>query len=324
MPWIGRLLAICALALAGRSPVAATEVSPRSFTEPVSGLKFVLVPAGRFIMGSEYALNASEGDRKWFADEAPRHRVTISRAYWLATTETTVQAFRRFVDETGYITTAERKGESVGVYQITVDAAGHHGGGWAMAKGLSWRQTGFPIAEDGPVTHVSWEDASAFVTWLRDRTGRPYRLPTEAEWEYAAGGPQHTIYSWGDADPRTGNEANIADRSFGATFPQWRYPFAPLDDGAILTAPVARYLPNGFGLFDMTGNVWEWCADRYSADSYSTDEVNDPQGPSEGNDRVHRGGGFDWELAYLRVAKRRRGAPDMSAINIGFRVALGS
>lgn len=304
-------------------PASAAAAAPRSFVEQASGLWFVLVDAGRFTMGSRFADTVPAADRQWFADEMPPRTVTISRAFWLATTETTIEAFRRFVEETGYVTTAERAGQSLGAYVVTTDAQGVRSGQWAMGPGLNWRHPGWAVADDHPVTHVSWEDSRAFAQWLADKTGRPFRLPTEAEWEYAAGGPEHSVYSWGQEEPASGREGNIADARFAAAYPLWKYPvFRSVDDGHVHTAPVARYMVNGFGLFDMTGNVWEWCADRYAADYYSAGVDIDPQGAHAGNERVHRGGGFDWELPYLRVAKRRRAAEGFSAANIGFRVAL--
>lgn len=329
---LARLLAGVALgigALCAPSFVAAQisqtphVAAARKFVEPNTRLTFTLVPSGRFQMGSQFAETQRPEDQRWFVDEQPVHAVVISQDFWLATTETTVAAFRLFVEETGYVTTAERSGESLGAYVLSTDSSGSRTGQWGMGKGLNWRNPGWHSGEDHPVSHVSWEDAAAFVQWLRDKTGRPFRLPSEAEWEYAAGGPGHTLFSWGNQEPGTGREGNIADVRFARMYPQWKYPvLAALDDGHIHTAPVRSFDPNGFGLFDMTGNVWEWTADRYAADIYATGELTDPQGPSGGNERVHRGGGFDWELPYLRVAKRRRGAETLTAGNIGFRVAL--
>lgn len=301
----------------------ATIARIRTFVEPITGLRFVLLPSGPFTMGSRFAEKLPENEQQWFVDEAPPHKVTLSHDFWLASTETTVAAFRRFVEETGYVTTAERVGESLGSYTLSTDAGGHQSGQWGIGKGLNWRNTGWPIGEDHPVTHVSWEDAAAFVEWLQDKTGRPFRLPTEAEWEYAAGGPTHAIYSWGDAPPTSGQEGNIADAQFAQAYPLWKYPvLTSVDDNYVHTAPVGSFDKNGFGLFDMTGNVWEWCTDRYSIDAYRTGDMIDPQGPESGTERVHRGGGFDWELTYLRVAKRRHGKEQMTAANIGFRIAL--
>lgn len=315
------------VACAGKNQVptstAIPRVSERSFVDPLTRLRFVLVPAGSFSMGSQFAQTQPEAVRRWFVDEAPERRVSISQDFWLASTETTVAAFRRFINETGYVTTAEHSGQSLGSYQITTDKQGGQSGQWTMGPNLSWRNPGWITNDDHPVTHVSWQDAVAFVQWLRDKTRAPFRLPTEAEWEYAAGGPDHTIYSWGNDEPTTGKEGNIADVRFYEAYPLWKYPvLRTVDDRHVHTAPVGSYPSNGFGLHDMTGNVWEWCADRYS-DSYYANAPNiDPIGPTDGAERVHRGGGFDWELPYLRVAKRRRGAEGFTAANIGFRLAL--
>ncbi|WP_165840725.1 SUMF1/EgtB/PvdO family nonheme iron enzyme [Pseudomonas sp. SDI] len=296
---------------------------PRSFIEPASGLRFVRVPAGSFTMGSTFAQTQPAADQQWFIDEAPPHRVTLSREFWLASTETTIAAFSRFVDETGYVTSAERSGQSLGVYAVSTDAQGVQSGQWAVGANLTWRSPGWTATDQHPVVHISWADAQAFVQWLRDKTGRPFRLPTEAEWEYAAGGSQHTRYSWGEQQPSSAREGNIADLSFSNAYPLWKYPvFKTVNDHYVHTAPVGSFVANDFGLFDMTGNVWEWCADRYAADTYVSGPELDPQGAATGSERVHRGGGFDWELPYLRVAKRRHGSEQQSAANIGFRVAL--
>lgn len=316
-------IALVALLASYQCRSAEPAAVARTFVETVTGIRFVLIPAGRFMRGSSFFETQPAADQKWFTDEAPPRSIGISRSYWLASTETTTGAFRSFVDETGYATTAERAGSSLGAYTISIGSDGQESGQWTIGQGLSWRTPGWSFSEAHPVVHVSWADAVAFVQWLRDKTGRPFRLPTEAEWEYAAGGPAHTVYAWGNQAPVTGREANIADLRFASAYPLWKYPvLRSIDDGFVHTAPVGAFEANGFGLFDMTGNVWEWCVDRYAAEAYVSGPDVDPQGPSDGTERVHRGGGFDWELPYLRVAKRRRGAEDMTAANIGFRLAL--
>lgn len=302
--------------------------------EEILGVRFVYIPPGSFTMGSRYAeISASDADKKFFADESPPHQVNFTKGFWLSETEVTVAQFRRFVRETGYRTSAERRGESLGEYTVTTDAAGRKSGSWRHGKGLNWTRPGPGHKGDcHPVRHVSWEDAKAFCRWLSDKTGRSYRLPTEAEWEYAAGGPRHTQYSWGVENPQGARGGNIADATFGRAYPDWKYPvLVDYDDGHAITAPVGSYAPNGFGLFDMTGNVWEWVGDFYSPQYYLQSPASDPQGPAEPAPdpanptarprRVHRGGGFDWELPYLRVAKRRGAPEDASALHLGFRIA---
>ncbi len=298
----------------------------RAYIDEIIGARFVFVPPGNFTMGSQFAeMIASEIGKKFFIDEAPPHQVVISEGFWVMETEVTIRQFRKFVEETGHITSAERAGESLGEYSVTTDADGKRSGQWVTGKGLNWRNLGWKVTDEHPVTHVSWEDADAFCLWLRDKTGRDYRLLTESEWEYAAGGPLHTTYSWGDDLPAGNRGGNIADVSFAGVYPEWKYPVLPsYDDGYVHTAPVGSYAPNGFGLYDMTGNVWEWVFDAYSASYYVESPTVDPIGPQEGSERVHRGGGFDWELPYLRITKRRRAPADRSACNIGFRIALSS
>jgi formylglycine-generating enzyme required for sulfatase activity len=292
------------------------------FVEPSTGMAFVRVPGGKFVMGSNFWQTQAPADQQWFRDESPPHMVTLSRDFWLAETAVTVGTFRQFVEETAHVSAAEQAGQSLGRYEVVVDAHGRSVGQWATGTGLSWRDPGHAIDDRHPVTHVSAADADAFVHWLAIKSGKPYRLPTEAEWEYAAGGAAHTEYSWGEGPP-TLSVANIADARFIAAYPEWKYPvLAEHDDGHAQTAPVGSYPPNSFSLFDMTGNVWEWVADHYDPDAYSSGAAVDPTGPAGGSERVHRGGGFDWELPYLRVQKRRRAAITLTAVNIGFRVAL--
>lgn len=315
---LGAALVLDAGGAAAQQPAA----PPRAFVEEAIGARFVLVPGGSFTMGSEYAqTHTPEAERQFFVDESPPHRVALG-PYWVGDSEVTNAQFRRFVEETGFRTDAEIRGESLGEYSESTDAAGRKVGQWASGRGLSWRAPGWDAGESHPVAHVSWNDATAFVQWLRDKTGRPYRLLTEAEWEYAAG-MGRTLYAWGDGPPESRAGGNIADASFARRYPNWKYPvLAEYDDGYVHTAPVRLYAPNALGLYDMTGNVWEWTADVYSPTYYRSSPESDPTGPPSGAERVHRGGGFDWELPYLRTTKRRRARPEHSAAHIGFRLAL--
>lgn len=155
-----------------------------------------------------------------------------------------------------------------------------------------------------PVENVSWNDVQAFIAKLNKQTGKQYRLPTEAEWEYAARAGSTTRYSFGDDESRLQNYAWYEDNSNNQT------------------RLVKQKQPNPWGLYDMHGNVWEWVSDRYAKDYYKDSPEQDPQGPSSGSERVNRGGGWDYDRLVLRSAARSRNSADHKDSEIGFRLAL--
>ena len=160
------------------------------------------------------------------------------------------------------------------------------------------------------MVNVSWNDAVAFCKWLSKKEGKTYRLPTEAEWEYACRAGTTTRYYSGD-DPETlAKVGNVADATFKANFPDWKYTIKA-NDGYVFTAPVGKFKPNAFGLYDMHGNAWQWCADRYGADYYAASALDDPTGPDSGPCRVLRGGSWFNGPIYARSADRS-GAPRTS------------
>jgi formylglycine-generating enzyme required for sulfatase activity len=228
-------------------------------------MRFVLIPAGSFIMGSP----AGEEFRE---DHETQHQVTLTRAFYLQTTEVTNAQFRRWKPD--------------------------H---------VAYPFNDQPIHSDAqPVVHVSWKGATAFAAWLSDQDQeRTYRLPTEAEWEYACRAGTTTTYAWGDDISEGWRYANGNDPEsnelFGDRRPAW-----PRDDGYWVSAPVGSYPPNPWGLHDMHGNVEEWCEDWVSA--YAADAVTDPKGPenpvNEDERRVIRGGSWHWRPGRLRSASR--------------------
>ena len=167
--------------------------------------------------------------------------------------------------------------------------------------------------------HVSYNDALEFCGWLSRKDGRIYRLPTEAEWEYACRAGRETLYYNGDDPERLAQIGNVADARAKAKFANW--PTITADDGYVFTVPVGQYQPNGFGLFDMTGNVWEWCLDYYHEAYYKESPPSDPRGPGEATLRVHRGGGWYSIGWFCRSAFRNRDSPDDRYNRLGFRVA---
>jgi len=272
------------------------------------GMKLALIPGGEFLMGSP----ASEVGRR---DAESQHRVRITKPFYMGIHEVTVGQFKRFVAATNYKTEAETDGK----------------GGWGYEKSAgvtqdvkySWRSHGFPQVDAHPVINVSWNDSVAFCTWLSRAEGVEYRLPTEAEWEYACRAGTNTMYYHGNDAEGLVAVGNVADRSFQKDFPSFTHAIAA-DDGFVSTSPVGRFRANGFGLYDMHGNVLEWCSDWYGGDYYESSPRNDPAGPPGGSDRVIRGGSWSYPADYCRSAFRLGDLPSYRNGRLGFRVVRSS
>jgi sulfatase modifying factor 1 len=249
----------------------------------------VLIKGGMFEMGSDKGI-----------DEMPLHRVTVSDFY-LAKYELTIAEFKAFVDATGYKTDADKEGSS---YVYTND--------WKEQKGVNWkydtRGNLRPSNEyNHPVVHVSWNDAVAYCEWLSKETGLKYRLPTEAEWEYAAGGGSNGRTQWSG----TSNESTLI-----------RYAnYSGNQDGYANTAPVGSLQANFLNLYDMTGNVLEWCSDWYGSNYYYSSPSKNPTGPASGSYRVQRGGAWHYNPESCRVADRFFVSSSYRSLNAGFRLA---
>jgi formylglycine-generating enzyme required for sulfatase activity len=231
--------------------------------------------------------------------------------------------FAAFVKDTGYKTEAEADGQ----------------GGWgydAAKKKLtgrdpkySWRETGFEQTDDHPVVNVSWNDAREFCRWLSKKEGKAYELPTEAEWEYACRAGTKTRFWCGDKEEDLKGNANLADASLKAkldTDVAKHFTFLSWDDGFPFTSPVGSYKANPWGLYDMHGNVWQWCADRN--DKYQEGSIKDPNNedynkdPQNDERRVLRGGSWVSSPRYCRSASRRNNDPGICHSLFGFRVVL--
>nr|WP_246568139.1 formylglycine-generating enzyme family protein [Streptomyces flaveus] len=271
------------------------------------------LPGGTFRMGGEDA-DANPGD-----GEGPVREVTVG-PFEIDTRCVTNERFAAFVDATGYRTDAERFGWSYVFAKFVpgelrkVSPRPEGTPWWCGVEGAYWAAPEGPGSDldgrgDHPVVHVSWGDALAFCRWEGSR------LPTEAEWEYAArGGLDQKRFPWGDElTPGGEHRCNIW---------QGRFPFRnTAEDGYLGTAPVDAFPPNGFGLFNTSGNVWEWCADWWGTD-HGTGPHTDPTGPEQGTARVMRGGSYLCHDSYCnryRVAARTANSPDSSVGNTGFR-----
>jgi len=267
-------------------------------------LEMVLIPAGSFTMGANDGID----------DEKPPHRVTVTKPFYLGKFEITIDQFDQFVKATSYETDAERGIGFQGAFGWNSETAE-----FKMNESYSWRNAGFTQSSDHPVVNISWNDAMAFCNWLSRKESKAYRLPTEAEWEYACRAGSTTPYAYGDDPEAAIKVANVADAAFEVEFPELKG-IIQSDDGFVYTSPAGSFMPNSFGLCDMHGNVWEWCADWYDAQYYATSPTNDPTGPKTGEERVYRGGGWFNCTRGFRSSSRSGGLPDNRHLTLGFRV----
>ena len=282
------------------------------------GMKLVLVPPGEFLMGSGESADEAAAFCKraygWdcspgiFHMEYPQHRVRITRPFYLGACHVARGEFREFIKDLGYKTDAEKDGSG---------ALGRtDSGNFEQKPEYTWRNAGFDQTDEHPVVAVSWNDAAAFCEWLARKEGKKYRLPTEAQWEYACRAGTTTRFCCGDDPEALANFGNVADATL-----KRRFPACPdaikASDGYVFTSPVGQFRPNAFGLYDMHGNAWQWCADWYS--DYPAAPVDDPVGPAAGPGRICRGCGF-W--CDGRSAERSYNIPAYRADDVGFRVSL--
>lgn len=264
----------------------------RVWREPLTGMEFVWIPAGSFVMG-QTELGAQElilelgvsRYQKYCAEEKPRHRVMID-GFWLGRYEVTNAQFRLF----------------------RPDHDSHD------YKGISLNEDRQPVVE------VSWDDAEAYARWLAVQCGRECRLPREAEWEYACRAGSETVRFWGNGINEACVYANIADLSAREVWPTWSV--HGCRDGFAVTAPVGSFAPNRWGLYDMLGNVWEWCSDWFGKGYYEVGPQSNPQGPQHGAYRILRGACWDSAPRYVRSASRNMRSPGSCGYNLGFRLAI--
>jgi serine/threonine-protein kinase len=293
------------LAVPGKQNVSSASPStpaetPRIITNSID-MKLVALAAGEYRRGSP----AEEPGR--FEDEGPLHSVIIGKSFHMSVHEVTVGQFRSFVAATNYQTLGEKDGTGalnrVGQIGKAVDI-------YQTDPKCTWSTPGYESSDHDPVVAVSWLDAVAFCDWLSRKEGKTYRLPTEAEWEYACRADRQDPFAFGTALAST--QAN-----FDGSHPHGGGATGPVLGKA---TRVGSYPPNRWGLHDLHGNVWEWCLDAYEPAAYQSSPRNDPSGPARGLDFVLRGGGWDNDGGQLRSAKRLGRSFDHRANTIGFRV----
>ncbi|KFB69039.1 formylglycine-generating enzyme family protein [Candidatus Accumulibacter vicinus] len=255
--------------------------------------EMVVIPAGEFVMGSP------ESERGRRDNEGPQHKVRIGKPFALGRYAVTVGDFKRFVLASGYRSEAERNPDE-GIWAW--DAAK---GDWGPSKDRNWRDPGVAQDDRHPVVGVSWKDALAYVKWLGEKSGKTYRLPSEAEWEYAARAGTTTAYPWGD-DPgsRCGNFFGSGSAWSGKG-----------------TAPVGSFAANAFGLHDMIGNVWEWTQDCWSESYVGAPDDGRSWESGDCGRRVVRGRSWGDGSGVARAAFRGRSGPGSRDVNLGFRLA---
>jgi formylglycine-generating enzyme required for sulfatase activity len=250
-------------------------------------MAFVWIPAGCFQMGSP----ESEAGRD--SDEGPVHKVCVD-GFWLGKYEVTRGQFSRFITATQYKTDAEK-----------------------MDSSNYWKNSNVEQNDNHPVIYVSWNDAKEMAKWMSKNSKYSFKLPTEAEWEYACRGGTQTSRFWGDDPDQACKYANVRDKTY-----QNKLSFGNIHnctDGYAFTAPVGKFMDNPFHLSDMLGNVWEWCEDAYSSDAYKKHGSKNPV-ISSGADRVVRGGGWRDGPGGLRSAIRSNYSPGNRYLHVGFRL----
>lgn len=259
--------------------------------EPFSGMEFVKVFGGCFQMGQtredKHQIINVRGKKKYlkyFSEEQPRHEVCLDD-FWLGRFEVTNKQFRQFRPE---YSNKDYEGKNIN-------------------------------SDNQPAVYINWNDAQAFAKWLSEKTGKRFRLPTEAEWEYACRAGTTTVRFWGDDPSDACRYANTHDvKSKKENNIHWLHHFC--DDGYTVTAPVGSFQPNGFGLYDMLGNVWEWCQDVYHKEAYHKHTSRNPIISHGGDFRIIRGGSWVSAPAYVRCAVRYKLSTAVREYVVGFRL----
>jgi formylglycine-generating enzyme required for sulfatase activity len=326
------VLAIALLACISTTRLAGTNLDAAETVTNSIGLKLVRVPAGEFMMGAEESHESTliafpYCDPAWLAGDLPRHKVRITKDFYIGQYEVTLAQLLTFRERAHYKTEAERDGKPKWGYDRSLHLV-------ESADFRPW-SPGWPIKPEHPAVYVSWNDAMEFCQWLSQIENKRYRLPTEAEWEYTCRAGTCSRFYCGDDPETVVRFGNVADHAMAMVFVNskitaWKdgkaidsdipFPYLHHSDGYVWTAPVGSFVPNDFGVYDMHGNVWEWCSDWYSESWYRESPVDDPKGPTTGTTRVVRGGGFHYPPVRMRCAARNHADPSGRGYHGGFRV----
>jgi formylglycine-generating enzyme required for sulfatase activity len=265
--------------------------------------EMVVVAAGKFQMGSP----DNEGDR--LDREGPLHAATFARAIAVGKFEITRGEFARFVKETSY----------------TADGCnGWNGTRFDFDAAKSWRAPGFEQTDSEPVVCMSWDDAAAYAQWIAKKSGKAYRLPSEAEWEYATRAGSTRARPWGDKAVDACAHANIADQTLKQTVRGGeKWIVHDCRDGKVFTAPAGSYQANAYGLHDMIGNVWEWMGDCWNGNHKGAPADGATRTTGDCSSRVVRGASWQSYPGFARSAARGRGTPESRNADYGFRLVRG-
>lgn len=262
------------------------------------------IPAGSFLMGSP------DGESPRYEKEGPQRRITLQHPFLMGRFEVTVGEFRAFVRKSGYKPVAACATYKFGAAEWDPERPDRF---------VNWEKPDFTTNENHPVVCVSWFDARAYVAWLSRETGKTYRLPSEAEWEYAARAGATGRYYWSDHDRDTCDHANAADSTIAGRVPS-NWERFDCSDKFPFTAPVGRYKPNAFGLYDMLGNAWEWVEDCVNDDHHGAPGDGRPRTDGDCNLRILRGGSWISKPQDVRLASRGKNLAKTGFNATGFRV----